>query len=72
MGPVNQERGRLMTDYIKVKDYAAARKLSPWTVYRMVERDEIDYERFGRAIRIRVGNELSRKSSCLWVGTNAR
>jgi len=44
-----------MTTYLTVKRFAEERCLSQWTVYRMVERDEIDYERFGRAIRIVVG-----------------
>ena len=43
-----------MTKYLKVKQYAEMRQISPWTVYRMVERDsnEIEFERSGRAIRI--------------------
>ena len=41
-----------MTEYLTVKDYAKSRRLSPWTIYRMVEKDEIEFERFGRAIRI--------------------
>ena len=43
-----------MTKYLKVKQYAKLRQISPWTVYRMVERDsnEIEFERNGRAIRI--------------------
>ena len=45
-----------MTEYLTVKDYAKSRQLSPWTVYRMVEKDEIEFERFGRAIRIVVKN----------------
>ncbi len=43
-----------MTRYMKVKEFAMMRQLSPWTVYRMVERGEIDFERFGRTIRILV------------------
>lgn len=41
-----------MKQYMKVKDYAKATQVSPWTIYRLVERDEIEFERFGRAIRI--------------------
>lgn len=41
-----------MKQYHKVKNYAADRELSPWTVYRQVERQEVEFERFGRSIRI--------------------
>jgi len=52
-----------MAKYLTVRQYSEERNLSPWTVYRMVDRDEIQYERFGRAIRIRVEHELFRKGS---------
>jgi excisionase family DNA binding protein len=45
-------KGETLTEYLTVKDYAKSRQLSPWTIYRMVENDEIEFERFGRAIRI--------------------
>jgi excisionase family DNA binding protein len=52
MDSVKQETRLKVKQYMKVKDYARAAQVSPWTIYRMVEKDEIEFERFGRAIRI--------------------
>lgn len=55
-----------MAKYLTVRQYSKERNLSPWTVYRMVDRDEIEYERFGRAIRIRVERGPTRRDSPGW------
>jgi excisionase family DNA binding protein len=51
---------------MKVKDYARAAQVSPWTIYRMVERDEIEFERFGRAIRIAVKSSAATNIEPKW------
>lgn len=57
-----------MTQYLKVKQYAKMRQISPWTVYRMVERDsdEIEFERYGRTIRIVVRETTNSKRPRTW------
>lgn len=55
-----------MTEYMKVKDYARAAQVSPWTIYRLVERDEIEFERFGRAIRIPVSQKQQINEKQKW------
>jgi excisionase family DNA binding protein len=65
MDSVKQEMRWKVKKYMKVKDYARAARVSPWTIYRMVERNQIEFERFGRAIRIAVnppgGNNIEHK-----------
>jgi len=57
-----------LTQYLKVKQYAKARQISPWTVYRMVERDseEIEFERHGRTIRIVVRETEALERTLEW------
>ena len=55
-----------MKRYMKVKDYARAAQVSPWTIYRMVERDAIEFERFGRAIRIAVKSSAATNIEPKW------
>jgi len=57
-----------MTEYMKVKDYAEHRRLSPWTVYRLVEKGEIESERFGRCVRIVVPDSYTTPKSLKWKG----
>jgi|AntAceMinimDraft_11_1070367.scaffolds.fasta_scaffold49967_2 excisionase family DNA binding protein len=57
-----------MTEYMKVKEYADNRGLSPWTVYRLIEKGEIESERFGRCIRIIVRNTYTPHTSQKWKG----
>ncbi|GEM_PF-2649722 len=57
-----------MTEYLKVKEYAKMRQISPWTVYRMVEREseEIEFERHGRTIRIVVRDTTNANQPRTW------
>lgn len=57
-----------MTRYLTVKKYAEERGLSEWTVYRLVDREEIAFERFGRAIRIIVGTDSRGPEFPRWEG----
>lgn len=57
-----------MTEYLTVKDYAKSRQLSPWTVYRLVGKEEIEFERFGRAIRIAVKSSAETNLGPKWKG----
>jgi excisionase family DNA binding protein len=57
-----------MTEYMKVKDYAKARSISPWTVYRLVDQREIEFERFGRCIRIIVRDNCPTETNPKWKG----
>ena len=57
-----------MTQYLTVKKYAEERGLSEWTVYRLVDREEIAFERFGRAIRIIVRTDSRGPEFPRWEG----
>lgn len=57
-----------MTEYLKVKEYAKERQLSPWTVYRLIDNGEIDFVRLGRSIRVVVRNSYIQTKTPKWKG----